>query len=728
MAREVTIKISAQDSFSSTMNRYNSLMNQSRETTNRAADSTGNLERGFRRMQQAFDIGIAGAMVDKVVDFAEGFNALGVQVHANRVLFDTLTESIGGNDRVLQMLRASTGGVVTDMNLMAGASQLLRLNIVDNADDLATLTGQIQRLKSPTESTTDAIQNFALMLSNESLLRLDSFGISSANVKRRMDELGMSFREATMAEMAEQVERLGAAGDVAETNLTRLQIRIENFFNQAAENFAIGVESIIGGLDAIVNYSQGNLDWQVAERAQAQQAQQFGATMAEQILQAYTDEITTADGTAFVIALNDYMDKAFAERGQIGLPLYSELEQIAREAFQLPTFDMEGSGMGQTLIQIGFDVSAYRQQLSYAADMTEELNQVDRQRFNILMQGSRAIRQQSEAIREAREEAQRSYSLTSGASLAGQMGDLYASRAGNGFRFFSAEDALQASALKNEIEAVVEEATRLGVLSDEEMQRLKDMSQDAGLFADQIQRGSDAFQNMNLDQLFGREGGGNLGQFGDQLLEVAQGMEDIDPAQIEAIREAFDLASGRENQFSQGMEGFMESLVNLPPADQVTAAQNLIEAMQELAMLGVDPSTVSSGWIERFAGINGDAYINGGDPVAMAREMAALQAAMNSQTGDDDAVMNTDQVRDNVSAIVEQSLAWEASSDNVGLAFEGIGKTLDLIGAKEYPLRFKVTGVDQVLELLRLNIAEMVENAVSSSRQTGQGGRPVNGK
>ena len=86
-----------------------------------------------------------------MIGFAEDMNRLGTEVRANRAIFDQLTESMGGQDRVIRSLRGSTGGVVDDLTLMGAANQLLRLNIVDNTDDLDKLVGQIQRLKDPTD-------------------------------------------------------------------------------------------------------------------------------------------------------------------------------------------------------------------------------------------------------------------------------------------------------------------------------------------------------------------------------------------------------------------------------------------------------------------------------------------------------------------------------------------------------------------------------------------------
>lgn len=257
MADDYTISIAivGDNKLSGTLRMSSDDLKRFSNETRNATQNTAQMDSTLTRLRGAVT-GFVGALaLRQVIGFAEDMNELGTQVHANRVLFDQLTRSWGDSADSLQRLRMATGGVVDDMTLMSGANQLLRLNITETSRDTADLIGMIQRLKQPTQSTTDAIQNFALMLSNESLLRLDSFGISSANVKRRMDELGQSFREATMAEMANQIERLGDAADVAITPLARLQTQIENVMQAAGANLNTGVNAIVGGVYAIGDYA-----------------------------------------------------------------------------------------------------------------------------------------------------------------------------------------------------------------------------------------------------------------------------------------------------------------------------------------------------------------------------------------------------------------------------------------------------------------------------------------
>lgn len=323
-------------------------MGQAEQATNRANQATQQAQGGFNALGGAIKGAIGAIALNQVIGFAEDMNRLGTEVRANRAIFDQLTESMGGQDRVIRSLRESTGGVVDDLTLMGAANQLLRLNIVDNTDDLDKLVGQIQRLKDPTESTTDAIRNFALMLSNESLLRLDSFGISSAAVKKSMDELGLSFREAVQIEMDKQIERLGDAANVSETALAKLQTRIANFTQQAGENIATGVEATINLVDAYTQYTQRQVD--IGERSRALMAsaglnvsdfstyaeyEQFGKTavniqdqLAYSILKVYDAARRGAEGIHDYYQQQQRMTQAAEDAATLRAPLEQQLSML----------------------------------------------------------------------------------------------------------------------------------------------------------------------------------------------------------------------------------------------------------------------------------------------------------------------------------------------------------------------------------------------------------------
>lgn len=268
--REVTVRVSAQDNFSAVLDRYQREMGQSEQATRRANDANAQATNSFGRLGGAIGGAIAAIGIHQVINFAEDFNELGTQVGIARETFEQLSDSIDPNNTLLERLRENTGGIVDDMSLMSGATRLLSMGLAENSDEVARLTELAVRLGGAMGNDAQtSIENFSLLLANESVLRLDSFGISSARVRQRIDELLASgqalnrsdaFRLAVLEEGGRSLDRLGDAASAAETPLARLQTRIENIAQQGAQNFATGVNATISATEDIVTYFQTETD------------------------------------------------------------------------------------------------------------------------------------------------------------------------------------------------------------------------------------------------------------------------------------------------------------------------------------------------------------------------------------------------------------------------------------------------------------------------------------
>lgn len=215
MASEtITLIVSATDQASPKLKNVNDKI---KETGDKSQSSWGKLK-SMGGMMEA----LAGQkIITGFTDIVGKLNDIGLEAQANRSIFAEMTKTIGGSDAVLEQLRTATGGIVDDVTLMGGASSMLRMGLAGNSDELATLTEMAIRLKKPTETATEAIDNFSLMLSNQSVQRLDSFGISSAAVRTRINELLDSgqalnreeaFKMAVMEQGAAALDKLGKCG------------------------------------------------------------------------------------------------------------------------------------------------------------------------------------------------------------------------------------------------------------------------------------------------------------------------------------------------------------------------------------------------------------------------------------------------------------------------------------------------------------------------------------
>lgn len=129
----------------------------------------------------------------------------------------------------LAAMGRATRDLVSEQEQERIANQLLGMGLVSNADELEKLVGGARRLGKEFKGlgAADAANEFALLLSNMSYLRLDQFGLSAGKVRERVNELkasGMGAEEAFKTAVFEQMEgALGRLGPEVETNTERVQ-------------------------------------------------------------------------------------------------------------------------------------------------------------------------------------------------------------------------------------------------------------------------------------------------------------------------------------------------------------------------------------------------------------------------------------------------------------------------------------------------------------------------
>lgn len=169
----------------------------------------------------AFGLGI---VVKQLGDFVVSANQAADASRVARSSFDNLS---GGSQQAADNMAAITAAttvagrtLVDETTRMQIANQLLGMGIVSNAAEMEKVVGVSRRLGSAFRGmgAAEAANEFAIMISNMSVARLDSFGISSGNVRTRIDELmastaGMTreqaFFQATMEEADKTMARLG---------------------------------------------------------------------------------------------------------------------------------------------------------------------------------------------------------------------------------------------------------------------------------------------------------------------------------------------------------------------------------------------------------------------------------------------------------------------------------------------------------------------------------------
>ncbi len=161
----------------------------------------------------------------------------------------------------LQAMTRATRGLISDTEQMQIANQLLGMNIVQTADQLEQVVGVSRRLGKEFRGlgAREAAEEFAIMIANMSVARLDSFGLSSGRVRERINELlattedmtrEQAFFQATMEEGEKTLQRLGPELNTTSDEVSRLGAAFANL--QVAIGSAAEESGIVGNLIKIM--------------------------------------------------------------------------------------------------------------------------------------------------------------------------------------------------------------------------------------------------------------------------------------------------------------------------------------------------------------------------------------------------------------------------------------------------------------------------------------------
>lgn len=197
-----------------------------------------------------------GAM--KTAQAAYALAKLGAEAARTRTAFTAISGGATEAERRLTAMQRATRGAVSEQAAMASASKLMQMGLASNAEELERVSGMAVRLGSAMgKDATGAIEEFSLMLANQSIPRLDTFGISSGRVRARMEELRAStagvsreaaFMQAVMEEGGAAMERLGPAEEDAALAAERLEARWADLKTMAGEILAPAMEKVAGAL------------------------------------------------------------------------------------------------------------------------------------------------------------------------------------------------------------------------------------------------------------------------------------------------------------------------------------------------------------------------------------------------------------------------------------------------------------------------------------------------
>ncbi len=158
VSERISIVIEGQDNASDDIRRVQQNM-QGLENTGR---KTGSSMGGLTKMLGV--AGMAGAAVAAgaaLVGVANELNTVGTSVNATRKIFQQLTGDVEDSYKLLDSLKSVTNGVVSEMDLMTGANQFMRMGLAENAQEVQSLIDMAVKLKNPTQTAGEAINEFA---------------------------------------------------------------------------------------------------------------------------------------------------------------------------------------------------------------------------------------------------------------------------------------------------------------------------------------------------------------------------------------------------------------------------------------------------------------------------------------------------------------------------------------------------------------------------------------
>lgn len=247
-----------------------------KDATQDLKELDGATEQGTSRMDQfrsamtsvAAVAGTAGAALyaaKKAFDFgAEGQKLLNLEMS-----FRNLSLSAGESaDVIINKMRMATNGMVADSELMLSTNRFLAMGLADTGSEAAKLAEIAVTLGTAFGRDASAsMEEFALLLANQSIPRLDTFGISAAKVRQRIEELQAAtpeltretaFMQAVMEEAAVSMSKLGDSMPVDE--FARAEAQFQNLTEESKKLAAQLGSPTAGMLAGIISTKTGVIE------------------------------------------------------------------------------------------------------------------------------------------------------------------------------------------------------------------------------------------------------------------------------------------------------------------------------------------------------------------------------------------------------------------------------------------------------------------------------------
>lgn len=243
-----------------TVQRIDSFTKQYNEAKKAMLNNTSSTDGIFTRMSEGYDgftskLATARAIVVEFYAFAKDVTEL-VEDKAN---FRALAASYGSNSElILSASRKATKGMVSDVELMAGASRALELGITDDYTKIA-------RIWEISEAKADALKKSQIQVFGEitdsigrgSAKQLLALGLLPESMKKAGDGTELLMKKTDLLKMTldqggTTIKRLGDNGLSSSDAVNKLGASCTNFFNDIKISFEPGVAVAVAGLQKLV--------------------------------------------------------------------------------------------------------------------------------------------------------------------------------------------------------------------------------------------------------------------------------------------------------------------------------------------------------------------------------------------------------------------------------------------------------------------------------------------
>jgi len=230
---------------------------QSEDELRRLKDASGEAGKAAERLSLGWTA-VQGALVTAGVAFLRSVPAMVQQGEAiNRA--NTALEAYAGGalqaEMATEAILDATNNAISEFDAVHNATKFFSMGLAETSEEAGKLAEIAVTMGAAVgKDAKSSFEEFSLLLANQSIQRLDQFGLSAGQVRLRIQELmdanagltrQQAFTNAVLEIGGEKLQQLDKAGFQATSSIERLTAHFENINNSAATFFADGLLPIV---------------------------------------------------------------------------------------------------------------------------------------------------------------------------------------------------------------------------------------------------------------------------------------------------------------------------------------------------------------------------------------------------------------------------------------------------------------------------------------------------